>query len=595
MKPLYCRGTCLNADVSDGRLPARRRWVRWAIGAVVTLLILAVGWVVVRGAGAVSELRNVEQSAAQLRTSIAAGDLSRVSLVAPRLSNHAASARSLTSDPIWRAFEIVPWVGTNFIAMREVAEIADDVAADAIAAVLAVSADLDLSTLGFTGSKIDLVAFAKIEESLADATKKLAAADLQAQQINADGVIGPMTDAVDEMRGAIAETSTAIGALHGAALLLHPMLGADGPRNYVVVIQNNADVRSSGGSIDSLTLFHAENGTISIARQASANDFPPLAEPLALSDSVVALFEDRPGRSIGDITSIPDFSEAGATIAARWEQKFGGTVDGVIALDAVVAQHLLEATGAVAFGAYTANSETILPILLSTLYTDVADTAQQHAVFAQAAQALFAAALASGEPQQLIGALSSAADEGRIHVWSAHPEEQEILAASTLGGLLPNDGQRGSYVGVLFNDLTGGKMNFYTSATISTAIGTCQGEPTTQVQVTWSNNAPVGGEEPLPATVTGPESEGMSQGDVRTLITIYGPEGATVRDSESDAESIALGARYAVQQEVVVAPGEAATVTVSFTGEGAGEKLTKVQHTPLRDAVAPTRSELICD
>lgn len=565
----------------------------------MTLLILAIGWVVVRGAGATSELRNLERSASQLRTSLAAGDLNRVTQIAPRVTDHAALAHALTSDPIWRAFEIVPWLGTNFTAMREVAEIADSVATDAVTVVLDVSADLDLSTLGFTGSTIDLVAFAKVEATLADATTNLAAADLQAQQINADGVIAPLTDAVRDMRDAIAETTAAIGALHGASVLLQPLLGTDAPRNYVVIMQNNADVRSHGGSVDSLTLLRAENGAISITRQASANDFPALNEPLALSDSTTLLFADRPGRHVQEITSIPDFREAGATIAARWEQKFGETIDGVIAIDAVVAQHLTEATSSVTFGGYTANNETILPILLSTLYRDVPDTAQQHAVFAQAANALFAAALGIAEPQRLIGALAAAADEHRIRIWSAHPEEEEILAASTLGGALPSDGERGTYVGVLFNDRTGGRMNFYTEAAISTAIGSCQGEPTTQVQVTWTNNTPTDAEEPLPASVTGGEREDMSPGDVRTLVAIYGPEGAAVRDPGSDAadslQRTTLGTRSVVQREVLVPAGESTTITVSFVGEGAGDRLTKVQHTPLIDTVLTTRGELFCD
>ena len=581
--------------MSDGRLPARRRWARWAIGIIVTLLLLATGWVVVRGAGAISEMQNVDRSASQLRSSLAKGDLIRVEKIAPRVPQHAALAHELTSDPIWRGFEIIPWVGPSFTAMREVAEITDSVAGDLVDAVLDVSGEIDLTTLGFSGAEIDLVPLAPIEETLTAAHKSLTTAEIQSQQIDANTVIPPLATAVRQMRDTLTEYATVVGALRGASVLASPMLGADGPRNYVVVMQNNAEVRSGGGSAESFTLLRADNGAISLRRQASAKDFPAPAQSLPLSDATTALFEDRPGRFVQSITSIPDFSEAGAMVALRWEEKFGDTIDGVIAIDAAVAAQLVEATGPISFGPFTADADTIMPILLSRLYAEV-EPAQQDAIFAQAAKALFSAALVSGEPQMLIGAVNAAADEGRVRIWSAHPEEEEFLTKTALGGTLPDDGERGAHVGVLFNDLTGAKLNFYTEAAISTAVGVCSGEPTTQVHVTWKNNAPADAAESLPASVTGSEDEDRNPGDVRTLIAVYGPEGSTVKDSSQEAAQMSqLGTRTVAQYDVVLTPGESTTITVSFVGGGAGERLSNVLHTPMLTALQPTQGELVCE
>lgn len=402
------------------------------------------------------------------------------------------------------------------------------------------------------------------------------------------------------MRDVVTEAATVVGAFHGAAVLLPPMLGADGPRTYVVAMQNNAELRSDGGIVGSLALLSANNGTISIVQQASTRDFPALDVALPLSDSTVALFEDRPGRFIQNVTSIPDFTEAGAMLALRWEQRFGQTVDGVVAIDAVVAKHLIAATGDVSFGPFTANADNIVSILLSEIYASIPDPNQQDDVFALAANTLFSAALSDAEPQKLIGALSTAADEDRIRIWSAHPEEEELLAASTLGGALPVDGERGPYVGVLLNDATGGKMDFYTSAAISTAVGVCQGEPTTQVRVTWTNNAPLDAAETLPEYVTAAGWYGVEPGDVRTLIAVYGPEGATLRSIDRDGEeegvqTTMLGTRSVVQHDVTVAPGESTTITVSFIGAGAGDRRTKVQHTPMVDTPETTRGEFSCE
>lgn len=562
---------------------------------IVTLLLFAIGWVVVRGAGAISELHNIERSIAQLQASISERDTPRVSRIAPRIAHHAALAHELTSDPIWRAFEFIPWLGANFTATREVAEIADDTAADVIASVVDATGDIDLATLGFTGTKLDLAIFAEIEPTLADAADRLAQADLRAQQINAEGVIAALTDAVHGTQSAIADAATTVGALHGAAVLAPTMLGADGPRNYVIVVQNNADVRSAGGSIAALTLMRADSGTISIARQASASDFVALKTPLELSESTTALLGDLPGRNLHELTSIPDFAEAGAAIATRWEQKFGGTVDGLIAVDAVVLQHLIDATGPVTFGAYTMTAETDLRTLLTTLHTDAPPAAAHNALLATATQSIITAALDSAEPRQIFGALADAADENRIRIWSAHPAEQQELQHTRLSGTPPVDTARGTSVGVLINDTTGAAMNVYTDAAITTAIGMCHGEPTTQVRVTWMNNAPVNPEEPLPAAITGGEREDMVPGDARTLIAIYGPEGAELNgDVGESAMTATLGERGIIQREVIVAPGESKTVVATFTGGGAGERLTRVVRTPLLGEADTMRAEVDC-
>lgn len=553
----------------------------------------------VRGIGAVDNLQQVARATSQLKQSIAEGDLDGAAPIADRISRNAESARSLTGDPIWQAFGVLPFIGPNFRAVSEIAVIADDVSTDALDPLLAVADDVDLSSLGFSGGAIDLTPFAAVEKPLGTASAALDSAEERARRIDPDATLPPLADAIREMRGSVTQAATAVGALHGASVLLPTMLGGEGPRSYVLAMQNNAELRSSGGIIGSIALLHAENGRVTLQRQASTRDFPPLDTALPLSDSTIALFEDRPGRYLQNITSIPDFREAGATIAARWEGRFGGEVDGVIAVDAVVASHLMRATGDLSFGPFTATADTVTDILLSEIYAAVPDPAVQDQIFADAAGGLFAAALSRAEPPALLRALSDAAGEGRIRIWSAHEEEEALLATSDLGGTIPEDGADAPVVGVLMNDGTGGKMDYYTRASIVTAVGTCAGEATTQVRVTWTNTAPADAATSLPPYVTADGVYGVPAGSVRTLIAVYGPQGATPshidRDGAEDGvQTATIDDRSVVQHEVLLAPGESTTITVEFQGEGAGERLTEVRHTPLIVAPKVSRDTLQC-
>lgn len=565
---------------------------------ILTLLVLATGWVTVRGIGAVNDLQQVAATSSKLKEAIGQGDLEEAAALSTRIAHHAQSAHELTSDPIWRGFGLVPWLGPNFSAVSDVAEIADDVASDALVPVLDAAGELDLASLGLSNGAVDLTPFAKIEPSLADASDTLSSAEERALRIDADATLPPLADAVREMRSTVTQAATVVGSLHGASALLPSMLGADGPRNYVIAMQNNAELRSSGGIIGAIALLHAENGRISLVQQASVPDFPSLDTPIPLSESTVALFEDQPGRYMQNLTSIPDFTEAGPAIAKRWQDRFGQPVDGVIAVDAVMTENLLAATGPLAFGPFDATKETVVSLLLSEIYAAIPDPLVQDEIFSQAAGVLLSAALTKAEPKDLVAALAESADQHRIRIWSAHEDEEKLLAASSLGGALPTDDTE-THVGVLFNDTTGGKMDYYTDAAISTAVGVCDGEPTTQVTVTWTNDAPADAATSLPPYVTAEGFYGVPAGSVRTLIAVYGPEGATPshidRDGkEESVQTALLGSRSAVQHQVLLAPGESSTITVEYQGTGAGERLTVVDHTPVIGTPEITREELRC-
>lgn len=184
----------MNARVSDGRLPVRRRWIGWTVGVLLALLIVAIGWVTIRGIGAVNDLQQVAKGATQLKKSIAAGDLEGADPIARSIARSAASAADLTSDPVWQAFGFVPWLGPNFRAVSEIADIADDVSADALTPLLEVADGLDLASLGFSGGTIDLAPFATIEKPLGTASAALSTAELQARRIDADATLPPLAE-----------------------------------------------------------------------------------------------------------------------------------------------------------------------------------------------------------------------------------------------------------------------------------------------------------------------------------------------------------------------------------------------------------------
>src|SRR5690606_41555781 len=98
------------------------------------------------------------------------------------------------------------------------------------------------------------------------------------------------------------------------------MLGAEGPRRYLVVALNSAELRAGGGIPGALAVVTTDGGRVTLERQASTGDVPPFAEDvLPLDPGVEARFSDRVARSVQDTPHTPDFPTTGRRTAPMWE------------------------------------------------------------------------------------------------------------------------------------------------------------------------------------------------------------------------------------------------------------------------------------
>ena len=102
------------------------------------------------------------------------------------------------------------------------------------------------------------------------------------------------------------------------------MLGAQGTRRYLLVFQNNAEVRSTGGLPGSVALIVARDGEVDMKRQASGASFGEAPEPaLPLTPAEKEIYGPQLGTCFLDATFTPDFPRAAALMTAHWERRFG--------------------------------------------------------------------------------------------------------------------------------------------------------------------------------------------------------------------------------------------------------------------------------
>ncbi|CDJ98898.1 conserved exported hypothetical protein [Microbacterium sp. C448] len=553
----------------------KRRRILWIALASVAFFVIvgaAALWTLSRAQVARDSLESAAEVAATFPELLASGDTAATEAAAEQFATDARAARDATSDIVWRTAEVIPWVRPNLSAVRQVSEIADDLATEAVTPLVSVAEGIDLAQLGFADGRIDVAPLADASPALARANEAFQRSVTTVEQLP-DPTVSVVADAVDRLTEVIVPAAVTIDTLDRAAALLPAMLGAEGPRTYLLLMLNNAEARTYGGIPGAGAVLSVNDGRIGIERQLSSGDYLIENEPvITLSPPTFALFGDQPGRYIQNTMSPLDFSEGAEAAATLLERSTGITVDGVIAVDTVGLSYFLETTGPIDVGPFELDSGNAVDILLSDAYRSIQEPSVLDAFFAMVAVQMFQT-VTSGEVgvDGMIGAAERALDEHRLHVWSRHPDEQARIDGSALETMLLPDDASATRVGVFYNDLTGAKLDYYAEPSVTVELDDCSAEPTVSVTVDWTNTIPPDAATSLPSYVNGFGLTDTPIGETMTRLTVVGPQGWTLQDYTLDdaqpgVQTAQFDERSALQTEFVTSAGGAHRFVVEYSG-----------------------------
>ncbi|MDM4718823.1 DUF4012 domain-containing protein [Micromonospora sp. WMMA1363] len=556
--------------------PRRRRRAgprRAVLAALVagSVLLVSAGWVGLRGWQARAHLVNAAGLARDLNAQLVAGDAGRAQRTLAALQEQSGAARRATGGPGWWLGGRTPYAGDDLVAVRRIAVALDDLAREAFPPLLRA----DLSTMLPREGRLDVQRLRVLSTDLEaiDAAVQRARSDLA--DVPAGDLVAPVRQALADLRGEIDRLAGLTAAADQAARLLPSLLGVDGPRRYLVVSQNPAELRATGGLIGAYALLEADDGRVRLGSQGTSADFGQFSPPLKVPTEVRALWGDLPGTFPADVNLSPHFPTAAALYREMFRRRTGTVVDGVLAVDPVVLSHLLRVTGPVPVpGGAPLAGGTVVRTLLSDTYHRM-DVREQDRYFAAVAAAVFDAMVTRDvNPRGLLSAFGHSITERRILFWSAHPEEQRTLGDSRMAGVLPEKDTVPT-VGVFLNDGSGAKLGYYLRPEATLTVGGCQDDGTRELRlrVTLHSTAPRAG---LSESVLGLGLAGDPY-TVRTLVSIYSPAGGGVLGARLDGADLPVGTgaerkRQVATATVEVGPGASRTVEVSVhtakTGSG---------------------------
>lgn len=268
------------------------------------------------------------------------------------------SRDALQSDPLVWALQRLPGIGRQLSVAEEVLEMGAEASGMGLKGVAVaeeyqtVKTETESSITEKTMTLLD-----RVEPHMAELEKQLTAIVSSREQINDDRLLPPLSAALREVDEHRDELQELVDTYHQSAVLFPDFLGFRGPRTYLVLAQNNAELLPTGGLISVYGTLTLNEGRIQEMHFADAIAFGEewqrqglgyVEPPAPLKDYLLKDWSWNLGLSNWS----PHFPTAARQALFFYEKSGGPPVDGVIGINVNTLQELLDVTGAVSVEEY---------------------------------------------------------------------------------------------------------------------------------------------------------------------------------------------------------------------------------------------------
>ncbi len=446
----------------------------WVVGGVGGLLLVALVAGGIVAAVFLSEAKTAQRALEKAKYELStmgelfrAGDEAAIQRTADEVTALVAEASGIVEGPLWHMAARVPFVGHNVDAVQRVTRAVDILVDRALPPGLHIMSTMDLGGITLEGGGINLEPFRQAEASLPDITAAFADAQVEIAPIDKDELVSEITGPIDEVLSIIEDAGPALELVDEYLPTLLDMAGSGGSKTYLVIFQNNAEIRATGGNPAASMILTVTDGKLGFVDQASSKTFVDLGTAgqvyTWLPDETTGFYLSGFQRYSQDYTMTPDFPTTAQLFQDLWLNTSGAYFDGVISIDPVVLSHMLAVAGPVTLASgEQVTAENAVSLLLSQSYEHLPDGAASDAFFADVAQRVFThLTSASWDPMEMIKALEQSVKEQRVYLAFVDPRAQELAVELGVDGALRPDTVEQTQVGVYLNNSSVSKLEYH--------------------------------------------------------------------------------------------------------------------------------------
>lgn len=551
-----------------------RRRIGWGIALLLLVTLGLFAWQAVTASRALLDARS---SGELVQQRVRDGDFDGANRALADLRRQTRRAADATDGPLWDLGRHLPWLGRDIGAVQTVSSVLDTATRENAPIALQLSQAVDTGRFRPKDQRIDLAEVERLTPAVRRAADSIARAADGLEGTHADQLLFPFNDLVGDLQTQVARARSAATASADAFELLPDMLGAEQPRTYLLMIQNPAELRATGGLPGSLALLHAENGKVTMGWQGSASDINGFTAPVVkLARDTEQQYGPTPAVDVRDANFTPDFPEAAQIVKAMVEQRQHVKLDGVVSVDPLALAQMMRGTGPVSVkDGVVLNAGNVVPALLNQTYQVLPTQDAQNTFFETAARKIFDSVMAGQGNQQLaIRGLATGASEHRIQVWSAHDDEQAVLQGTAVSGALVGKSET-PQVGMYLNDSTAGKMDYYLQYRSTASAVDCRRGGAQDIRATMAIESTMPTDfQKLSPWILG-TGQFAAQGTIAFNLRIYAPYGGEITGMTVDGQGHSVTAdkhkgRQVALLPLSLSPGQKTTVTADIrtaTGE----------------------------
>ena len=545
---------------------------------LILLVLIGLGLFVWQTVSASRALLDARERADRVQTLIKAGDFDGAARELQRLRKSTEQAHDSTDGILWDTGRHIPYLGRNIGAVQTVSEVLDSATEDNAPVALELSRAVDEGRFRPVDGRIDLAAVKELTPQVSRAARSIDAAAAELDDIHPDRLVFPFNDLVGDLQEQVAKARSAADATASSFELMPQMLGEDGPRDYLLMIQNPAELRSTGGLPGSLAILHADKGRLTMGWQGSAGD----VNRGGFGGPVVQLAKDTlqqygltPATDFRDLNFTPDFPEAAQIAKTMVERKEDVKLDGVVSIDPIALGYLMRGTGPVVVSNVTLRSSNVAAALLNQTYQALQDPIAQDDFFEDVARKVFDSVMSGqGDQQQAIKGLAEGAGQHRVLLWSADEKEQAAIAGTAVAGELTGPSKDVAEVGMYLNDSLAGKVDYYLQYRSAVSAVDCRNDDSQDLRVSVAFTSQV----PQDFARLSPYIVGTGQfapkGSITFNLRIYAPLGGEITGLKVNGETRSVTADRHEDRQVAILPislepGEELNLTADIrTGKG---------------------------
>ena len=503
-------------------LPAGLRFAGLVVAGLVIAVAVPTGIALVSLRGLIVDgAASVERGLDRARQ----GDVDAAGSAFDDAAHDLTTATDRLDHPVARLGRAIPLLGPNLAAVRTLSSVGADLAGTGAALTTSTPQNLTISS-----GTVPVGEIQRLAPELAEAATQLENARHRTASVRRQHLLPDLLDELDRFEARLERASADASVAAEAAAVIPDILGREKPRRYFLAIQNNAELRATGGFLGNYGDLVAEGGEVRldrIGRHQELNRAGPPVKVIDAPDDYLERYNTFEVASTWESVNLsPDFPTVSRVIAGLYPQSGGQSVDGVIAIDPVGLSALLKLTGPVTVNGWPdpITAENVVDVTLNRAYLAFDRQLDNRVDFLANVAAAVVDDLRTaklGSPARIVAALADAARGGHISLWFNRTAEQALVDRLGIAGRVePVDSDS---LLVVNQNAAGNKIDYYFTRTTSYDV---QLQPDGQqvgvasrLRVEMANQAP----DALPRYVIGPFDKRFQAGENRTFVSVYSP------------------------------------------------------------------------